>query len=471
MKGWTIIIIGATGDLSRRRLIPTLYEMLKHQEDGSYAFIGAAKESVAIAPLIKESVPHGDPHLLEGLIERSSYQTVDFSHPESFSLLARKIDEQEMKLSLPGNRLVYLAIGSEWYGPVTTYLCQKGIIKKNCPSHRVIYEKPFGWDTDSARTINECITQLLDEEQIYRVDHYISKALVTSLLLTRVSNVFFEPVWNGDYIDQVQIILSEKDTVQKRGEFYDRYGALKDVVQNHMLQLLSCIGMEKPPSFSPECISDYKRFILQHIRFTDGLLGQYTGYKEVPGVAPGSTRETYALLRAEINTPRWQGVPFLLKTGKALDHKSTEIHLIFKPQKLAQELTTFDANRLIIRISPDSALLLKLNVEKVREAESVPISLEFCYRCTFGSQPHSYETLFYDVMKGDKSIAINFEEILYAWESMSALTELSLPLYSYAPGSSGPQEAEAFSKKYSISWNTNVTIAQPEPKKYSCKDC
>ncbi len=465
MKAWTIIIIGATGDLSRRRLIPTLYEMIKRHGTIPGAFIGAAKESLSIETLIKESIPHGEPHLLDSLITRSSYQMVDFENPGSFSLLAQAIKEQEKKLSLPGNRLVYLAIGSEWYGRVTAYLSHEGIIKKSYPIHRVIYEKPFGWDAPSAHAINECITQLLDEEQIYRVDHYISKALVTSLLLTRLSNVFFEPVWNRDYIDQVQIILSETDTVQKRGSFYDRYGALKDVVQNHMLQLLSCIGMEKPPSFSPDSISTYKSFILQRLEFTDGLLGQYKGYKEVPGVSSDSTRETYALLRAEIDTPRWQGVPFYLKTGKALDHKSTEIHLIFKPQKLPNELKAFDANRLILRISPDSALLLKLNVEKVSESESVPVSLEFCYRCTFGAQPHSYETLFYDVMKGDKSVAIHFDEIIYAWEAIKAIKELSLPLYRYTPGSSGPEEAEAFEKKYDIRWSMETMTAQPEQKK------
>lgn len=457
---WTILIIGATGDLSRTRLIPTLYEMLIHENHPSFTFFGAAKGHTTSEQLLQEALPNKKPDSLAKLAARSSYEAIDFEEPNSFSKLAQTLEKHEKRLSSSGSkRLIYLAIDSHWFAPVTQLLCETAILKKS-PTHRIIYEKPFGWDLQSAQQINREITQLLDEYQIYRIDHYMTKALVTSLLTTRMSNVFFEPIWNSDYIEQIQIILSEKDTVQKRGTFYDQYGALKDVVQNHMLQLLACIGMEKPPSLEHETVSIYKQEVLRHLRITKGLRGQYTGYKDAPGVNKNSTRETYALLRAQIDTPRWQGVPFFLKTGKALDRKSTEIHLIFKPQKFPTDSVPFDSNRLIIRISPDSAILLTLNAQKIREPEVVPISLEFCYRCTFGTQPHSYETLFYDVMQGDKSATVTFEEIAYSWESISALEKLNLPLYSYARGSSGPEEAQAFTKLHAITWYMSTTPAE-----------
>ena len=463
METWTILILGATGDLSRRRLIPTLYELVKHRKDSSFAFIGAAKDTVSIKALIDECIPEGDQEILSALHERSSYQVVDFTDPATFETLALHIKEQEALHGLSGNRLVYLAVASQWYCTITELLSKYGIIERT-DNHRVVYEKPFGWDADSARDIDECITRCIAEKQIYRVDHYLSKALVTSLLLTRFSNVFFEPVWNAQYIDQVQIIFSEKVSLLGRGEFYDQYGALKDVVQNHILQLLAFIGMEKPPSFAHDCVSDYKSYILRHTKITDGLLGQYEGYKEVPGVASDSTRETYALLRAEISTPRWNGVPFFIKTGKALDYKSTEIHIVFKPQSktLMHETGSFDANRLVIRISPESAILLRLNTQRGREPAILPITMEFCYRCTFGAeQPHSYETLFNVIMRGDKSAVVSLDEIVYAWDIITEVQNLSIPLYTYLPGSQGPSEAQPFSKKYDIQWDTGATSAKP----------
>ncbi len=462
METWTIIILGATGDLSRSRLLPTLYEIIKHRDDLSFAFIGSAKDQIDIVDLIQESIT-GDKELIAKLCKRSSYIQVDFTKPETFKELAEHIDTTERKHTLSGNRLVYFAIASQWYCTVTKLLTQYGIVSKN-GTHRVVYEKPFGWDAQSAQEINACITKELTEEQIYRVDHYLTKSLVTSLLLTRFSNVFFEPIWNNTYIDQVQILLNETEMLDKRGDFYDKYGALKDVVQNHMLQLLSFIAMEKPPSFDPETISEYKNHVLKHTTITDGLLGQYDSYKQVPGVDPNSHTETYALLKAKVDIPHFKNIPIYIKTDKALDTKSTEIHIVFKPQaqELMQKTGTFDANRLIIRISPDSAILLRLNAQKARAPEVLPISMEFCYRCTFGQeQPHSYETLFYEIMRGDKSATVTLEEIVYAWNIIAQIQNLSLPLHSYTPGSSGPPEAQEFTKKYGINWDTGATVAKP----------
>lgn len=467
METWTILILGATGDLARRRLIPTLYELIKHRPDISFIFVGAAIDEASIRELIMSCIPQGEHHLLEKLIARSSYHVVDFTKPPTFALLAQHLKAQEKHHGISQNRLVYLSVDSHWYCTVTTLLTSSGIVEKK-DTHRVVYEKPFGWDAQSAKDIDACITEQIEESQIYRIDHYLSKSLVSSLLLTRFSNVFFEPVWNTQFIEQVQIILSEKVGLEGRGDFYDQYGALKDVVQNHILQLLAYIGMEKPPSFDAKTVSDYKSYILRHTEIVDGLLGQYEGYKNVPGVAPDSTRETYALLRAEIATPRWKQVPFYIKTGKALDTKTTEIHIVFKPQPrfLTKQEGFFDANRLIIRISPESAILLRLNTQRGREPAILPITMEFCYRCTFGKeQPHSYERLFNEVMRGDRSTVVSLDEIEFGWDIIKDIQDASLPLYTYVPGSSGPVQAEAFSKRYGISWDSGATSAVPSVEK------
>ncbi len=466
METWTIIILGATGDLSRSRLLPTLYEISKHKKDLSFAFIGAAKDSIDITDLIYKSVK-GDQQIIDTLCKRSSYIQIDFTEPASFKRLAEQVAHVERELNLSGQRLVYLSIASQWYCTVTELLTKYGIIGKT-PFHRVVYEKPFGWDDQSAEEINDCLIKELTEEQIYRIDHYLTKSLVTSLFVTRFTNVFFEPVWNNQYIDQVHITLTEQERLDKRGTFYDQYGALKDVVQNHLLQLLSFVAMEKPPTFDPQTVSDYKSVVLRHTTITDGLLGQYESYKKVPGVAPDSQTETYALLKAEVSTPRWENVPFFIKTGKALATKSTEIHIVFKPQteELIAQTGTLDTNRLIIRISPDSAIFLRLNAQKKQAPEVVPISMEFCYRCTFGQeQPHSYETLFYEIMKGDKSATVTLDEIVYAWDVIAHIQNLALPLYSYKAGTSGPQEAYSFSKKYGILWDSGATMAIPSLEK------
>lgn len=459
MESWSIIILGATGDLSRKRLIPALYAMLRHKPHLSFIFIGAAKDVTTAETLIHESIPQGDSEVVSHLISRSSYKAIDFNKEEDFHVLATHIAALEKEHKMSGNRLVYLSVASEWYCKLTQYVVAAGIIQnqKNLQNkyHRIVYEKPFGSDAHSAKEINNCITDLLTEEQLFRVDHYLTKALTNSLTLLRFSNIFFEPVWNAQYVDQVHILLSETASVEGRGAFYDTYGALKDVVQNHMFELMALIGMERPASVNHYDLSDTKTALLRSIAVTDGLLGQYEGYTQVAGVQPHSQRETFALLRCIVNNPRWQGVPFYLKTGKCLSYKSTEIHLVFKPLSkgiIGQE-GFFRPNRLIIHISPDSGFVLSMNSRVGLEHQTKEITMDFCYRCSFGYEtPHSYERLFLELFAGDKTIAVSPKEIQTAWEIIDQVTKLKLPLYTYKPSSYGPTEIDAFTQKYAIAW-------------------
>ncbi len=460
MESWTIIILGATGDLSRTRLIPSLYKLFEHRGDSfSFAFIGAAKDVITSDKLIEESVQTDNNDLLARFKKLFSYNVIEFASDEDFQKLAEQVREVEKKHNLSGNRLIYLSVPADWYCRITQKLVTHGIAQNQKAlagvHHRIVYEKPFGWNAQSAQDINTCITQLLEEDQLYRVDHYLTKSLIMSLLLMRWSNAVFEPVWNGTFIDQVQIILSEETTIKERGSFYDRYGALKDVVQNHLLQLIAYIAMEHPEVLDAQSLSEHKNMILKNLVVDDGLLGQYEGYPQERDVPPDSKTETYALLRFQLTLPRWQGVPFYAKTGKALHQKGSEIHIVFKPvsKKIVNEPGLFDANRLIIHISPQASFTLQTNIQKGFEHNICPMKMDFFYRniCEY-YQPHSYETLLHEILLGSQSIAVSPQEIYHAWDIIDQIESLKLPLYTYKVGTSGPDEAEAFTKKYGINW-------------------
>lgn len=465
-SNWTIIILGATGDLSRKKLLPALYYLFKHNNKANFIFIGAARDNkIDIKTLFEQSnisASKDDISYTNELLKRSYYYAVDFNNPSDFDKLAKAINSAELEQNMQdNNRLIYLAASAHFYCSITKNLISSGIIKKedkNSTKHyRVVYEKPFGWDLESAKAINRCIDKLINEEQIYRVDHYLTKALVNSIGLIRFSNILFEPVWNKEYVDHVQIIFSEKVSVEGRGAFYDQYGALKDVVQNHMLQMLSLVAMERPESLDAVSVSKAKCQVLRNTFITHGLKGQYKGYLQEPGVNPLSMTETFAVLKCYIDTARWHNVPFYLKTGKTLVHKSTEIHIVFKqiPKELFLLKGNYDSNVLTIRISPNSGFSLRLNVQKASSPYNViPMSMDFCYHCFFGHDvPRAYEILLRDVMSGDKSISVSPEEIELAWQIIAQANKLKLNLYRYEQGTQGPHESEVFARKNNITWN------------------
>lgn len=459
MSSVLIILFGATGDLAHKKLLPAFYALLKHQRAHTrFLFIGTAKDTIAVDTLLSQIVASTDPFYDE-LKACFYYMPIDFKNEEGFKELASFIEEKEAEHAMSGNRIAYLAVPAQLYCPITRFLASTGIIKRQLDTlqsyQRIVYEKPFGWDLQSARTINHCIKEAFHEEQIYRIDHYLTKALVMSIGLTRFSNLIFKPIWNREYIDNVQIVFNETAAVGGRGAFYDTYGALKDVVQNHILQLLSLICMEPLESLASVQVTLAKQEVLKAVRVVSGLLGQYEGYKKEPAVHPLSTTETFAIIKCSISTPRWQGVPFYIKTGKALHKKSTNIFISFKPigKALVGLEGMFDPNILTIRVSPNSGFSLQLNTQKGADRSVISINMDFCYRCVFGpEEPHSYETLLYNVIEGDKSISVSSQEIEQAWSIIEEIERLGLPLYEYKRGSRGPQEAEFFARAHGFTW-------------------
>jgi len=461
MNNCTFVILGTTGDLTKRKLIPAIYHLIKNKKIKNFAFIGSAITNTTIEEILQKSqkfISKLDNKIWKNLIQASYYCQLDFHNSNKYQQLKELITMVEKKHNLAGNRIFYLATLPHHFEMITANLSKNKIVQKNkkIPWSRVVYEKPFGHDLQSARKINRCITQLFDESQIYRIDHFLWEELVGTIALVRFSNLFFEPLWNNKYIESVQIILNEKIGIEGRGAFYDRYGALKDVVQNHMLQMLSLIAMEPPKKLSGEYIRDAKVKVLKKLQYEDVLFGQYEGYQYELGVAAQSCTETFAALRVQINNRRWKGIPFFLKTGKCLSKKETSIHIKFKPPKCLQAECLVQSNYLSIQIQPREGFYLQINTKVPGETHDViPVKMDFCHACYFGpNTPQAYEMLLSEVLEGDHTVFVRFDEIEYSWKLIDKILSKKHRVYSYKKDSDGPNELEKFNNKHSVRWRS-----------------
>jgi glucose-6-phosphate 1-dehydrogenase len=465
MTDVTIIIFGVTGDLARRKLLPSIYRLIHQKKLTKFAIVGAAIEQTSSAAILESA------HAFTNDIEESAwqqmqqqmiYERVDFLKEDDFVKLAHRVTEIEKKYALSGNRLIYMAAASEFFCPITTHIATAKLAQRKKEGahswHRIVYEKPFGHDLASAHEINECIKHRFEEHQIYRIDHFLTKELVSNIALVRFTNCVFEPLWNNRYVDHVQIIISETLGIENRGAYYDKYGALADVMQNHMLELLALIGMESPEKLTGNFIRSKRIEVLKKVEVVDGLLGQFESYKQAKFVNPSSTTETFAALFLRINNPRWAGVPFYVKTGKCLKKKETVIHIKFKQVDcLLTHHCPVPSNWLTLEVFPSPTFSLSLNVKKPgRSEEVVPVAMEFCHSCLFEeTMPEAYEIILEEVMHGEQSISVRFDEIEWAWRIIDEVRARRFPLYTYACGSEGPTELETeFEKKHGMRWRS-----------------
>lgn len=464
MNNCIIVILGATGDLAKRKLIPALYTLVVEQKIKNYVIVGAALDDTTARDMVVRAKPFiasCDEAVWNTFIERVYYQSLHFKKKDDFKKLEQLIADLEKKYDLSGNRLFYCATASTLFCPITEYLVDSGAMKKMPQSskiwNRIVYEKPFGYDLHSAHEINDCIARLLHEDQVYRVDHYLTEELVSNIALVRFTNCIFEPLWNNRFIDNVQIILSENVCLEGRGSYYDSFGALRDVLQNHMLELLALIAMEAPEELTGEYIRRERAKVLEKVHVSDALLGQYDGYAQESGVKKDSKTETFAFACLAINNQRWARVPFYLKTGKCLDKKETVIHITFKQVDclLAKQCPSA-SNCLTIQVSPDALFSLCLNVKKTGFTNEVmPVKMEFCHSCFFGKKSsQAYEVLLEQVLRGEQSVSVRFDEIEYAWNIVDAIKAMKLPVYRYKSGSLGPKEVEGFEKKHKMRWRS-----------------
>lgn len=464
MNDTTIIVLGASGDLAKRKLLPSIYRLIKYKKLSNFLIVGAAIDNITqqeICERAKEFVTNRDEDIWQQLCSRFEYYQVDLTSKDAMAQFAKNVAKREKKYKLLGNRVVYLALASHLFCDVTEQLATSGLVQKYTPQqkvwHRIVYEKPFGHNLPSAHLINECIAKLLDEKQVFRIDHYLTKELVGNIALVRFTNCVFEPLWNNRYIDHVEVILSETNDILGRGRYYDNYGAVRDVVQNHMLELVALIGMEAPEKLTGEYIRSQRVKVLQDFEFIDGVYGQYEGYLKEQDVANNSKTETFATLYGHIKNPRWAGVPFYFKTGKALNKQETVIHLKFKQVDclLAKECPS-ETNSLTIRVFPDATFSLRLNAKQPGRANDVvPVKMEFCHSCLFGKEtPQAHEVLLEEVMRGESSVSVRFDEIERSWEIIDQLKKMDLPVGTYKKGSEGPQEMFDFMKKHGMRWRS-----------------
>jgi glucose-6-phosphate 1-dehydrogenase len=457
-----IIILGATGDLARKKIFPALYKLFIQNKLGNSLIVGAALDQTTAEQLLvntKKYVKDVDNEKWYEFGQRVSYQSINFSHEKDFDTLAAFVTKLEKQHKLSGNRLVYCSVAPYFYCTLTVGLAKSGLIKKlprQAESwNRIVYEKPFGHDLQSAHEVNECIAANFEEHQIYRIDHYLTKELVGNIALVRFTNIIFEPLWNNRYIDQVQIVFDESEGIEGRGAFYDKYGAIADVMQNHMMQLVALIAMESPEKLSGDYIRTERAKVLQKVKVVDALIGQFKGYLKEPGVAADSKTETFAQVQLRIENPRWAGVPFYLKTGKLLNKKETAIYIKFKQVDclLTRTACPTEPNYLTIEVSPDPVFMLTLNAKRPGKSDEVmPVQMAFSHP-SFGMAPEAYETLFEEILKGEQSVSVRFDEIEYAWRIIDSIKQLKPHLYIYEPGSPGPVEQEFdFEKKHGMKW-------------------
>jgi len=465
MNNSTIILFGMSGDLARRQILPALYHLFCDKKLKKFVIIGAAFDDISVDTILegtKKFIDDIDDGVWQEFAQRVFYQKLNFLHKDDFVALKGRVEELEKEHDLSGNRLMYLAAAAHHFCPITHHLAQSGLAQKlavDAPIwHRVVYEKPFGHDLASAHEINACIAEWLHEHQAYRIDHFLTKEIVSNITLIRFTNLVFEPLWNNRYIDHVQIILSEQVCMEGRGAYYDAYGALRDVVQNHMLELLALIAMESPEKLTGDFIRQERAKVLKNVVPGDSMLGQYTGYLQEKDVKPDSQTETFAALALTIDNYRWSGVPFYIKTGKCLDKKETVVHIKFKQVDclLVRHCPT-PSNWLTIKVTPDATFSLRLNAKKPDVAdEIIPVAMEFCHSCVFGprASAEAYETLLEEIMRGEQSVSVRFDEIESAWRVIDAIKAQKYPLYTYEVGSTGPKEIEQFEKKHGMRWRS-----------------
>ena len=477
----TIVIFGGSGDLARRKLVPALFELhCQGQLAPETAIVGFARSvdsddawrddlRAALAEFGRTA--HGDEEWGR-FAARLFHFKGDLKQTQSFVDLKARLEALEGERGLPGNRLYYLAIPPSGIGDAAARLGEAGLVHPVEPSgpwSRLVVEKPFGHDLASARALNEKVRHAFRESQIFRIDHYLGKETTQNLLVFRLGNGIFEPLWNRRYVDHVQITVAETLGVEGRGKFYEESGIFRDIVENHMLQLLCLVAMEPPVAFEANVVRDEKVKVLRSVRpqtpeeiLRDTVRGQYApgsidgqpvpGYRQEPHVAAASGRETYAAWKLQIENWRWAGVPFYLRAGKRLPKRVTEIAITFKTPPIAlfrrAGVLGNEPNVLVLRIQPDEGIALRIGAKQPGPTMRVEtVKMDFKYSEHFGEKtPDAYERLLLDALNGDPTLFARRDEVEAAWELVTAVLDVwrenpSRDLPNYESGTWGPEAA------------------------------
>jgi glucose-6-phosphate 1-dehydrogenase len=485
----TVVLFGASGDLAKRKVIPAMYDLAQHNSLGErYAIVGFARTPMTddsfratigeAAKTISEVGPI-EPAKWDAFAANLHYSAGDYKDSNSYAQLAKRLAEIDAEKNLGGNRLFYLSTPPEVYPDIVEQLGKAGLARPTNANSwvRIIIEKPFGRDLASAKELNQIVLNVFEEKQVYRIDHYLGKDTVQNLLVLRFSNGIFEPLWNRNYVDHVQITAGETLGVERRGGFYETAGALRDMIQSHVLQLTSLVSVEPPASFDATAVRNEKLKILQSIRpynlemvAQSVVRGQYSpgssngkqlpGYREEPEVNPNSRTETFVAMRVLIDNWRWAGVPFYLRTGKRLAKRSTEImiqfrcapHLVFRDRNI-------QPNRLVLNIQPDEGISVTFGAKKPGTEMSIGnVDMNFSYREAFGGGSRSaYATLLNDCLRGDATLFDRGDSVEAAWSLVEPILDVwsaakTATVPSYSAGTWGPKESDQLLERDGRQW-------------------
>lgn len=452
-KKLTIVLFGATGDLAQKKLVPALSYLLEHKHlKHRLSIIGVGRRDIDEDTFRDLHAAHlGNKEILRHLF----YHKADISKKDGLSGLRDFLKKKEE--GRDANRIFYLATGQEFFNPIIAQLKEQGLHEEKKGFSRVVFEKPFGRDEKSAKAIDACAKQAFKESQIFRVDHYLGKETVQNIFVLRFANTIFEPLWSGEHIANIQLIVDEDTGIGTRGLYYDQYGALKDIVQNHLLQMLAFICMDVPASLRPQDVHKQKTAFLRELAMQKpqkAVFGQYEGYADEPHVKKGSATETFVAMKIVLQTKRMQKVPVYLRTGKGLKRKQAKIIIEFKKEKsLMYAQIQIPSNRLIIHIQPETDIIFELNAKKpAKETIIQKVPLSFCYKCHFiENSPQNYERLLLDIIADDKTLFIGHEELLFAWQFIDRIARAAPA--TYPQGIDCPKEAKALIEEDGFAWH------------------
>jgi len=481
------VIFGASGDLTKRKLIPALYSLfVQNQMPEKFAILGVSRSKLkeedfrnSMKSAINEFKEIDIATEIDEFVQKIYYTSILFDDVSTYQALKETIKQLREKGDISGNTIFYLSTPPSLYGIIPQHLASVGLNIQEDGWKRLVIEKPFGYDLESATNLKTHLLKYWEEEQIFRIDHYLGKETIQNLLVTRFSNGIFEPLWNRNYIDHVEITSAESIGVEKRGGYYDTSGALRDMVQNHLLQVAAITAMESPSSLEPLAIRNEILKVFQSLRpfkkedvKTNTIRGQYLaskiknenliGYREEEGVNPDSHTETFAAIKFYIDNWRWGGVPFYIRTGKRLPTRVTEVVIHFKstPHFLfSQGIHSHSCNQLVIRVQPDEGILLKFGMKTPGAGFDVQsVNMDFHYsELAHQRIPSAYERLIYDSIKGDSTLFARTEEVIEAWKFLSPVIESwendkEIPLYGYPAGSWGPEKADDLIEDKNMTW-------------------
>ena len=489
------VIFGATGDLTKRKLIPALFHLMQDADVARRCVVlGAARSDWSDERFRAEAREalrdHGyDEADVSAWCTRNLFYQSLGEGGDNYEALRSRVDQLERHLDLPGNRAFYLSLPPSIYGPAIDGLGEAGL-SESPGWTRVVVEKPFGHDLTSAQALNERVHRHFDEDQVYRIDHYLGKETVQNLMAFRFGNSIFESLWNREHIERVEITVSENLGVRGRGGYYDQSGHVRDMVQNHLTQLLTLVAMEPPASMNADAIRQEKVKVLNAVQQpnpqTDVVFGQYAagtvdgepvpGYRDEPDVPDDSRTETFAALRLNVANWRWQGVPFYLRTGKRLPRKLTQIAVRFQGapvslfQQNGQPCIPQDAdceacsNELLITLQPNEGFDLRFEVKAPGENDNGTMNLEtqqlsFSYADAFGPVPDAYETLLRDIIVGDPTLFVRADEVEASWQLYAPLLTADAPVHPYEAGTWGPEAVDQLVPDWSSAGRRKATSA------------